>query len=459
MFYLYLIMTKRIVVATIAGSDPSGGAGLQADLRVFTLLGAYGQTVITAATVQNSLGVKGFEALEATLVRDQLEALFEDLPPWAVKTGMLATMQIIEAVAEVLRKYRPVLVVDPVMVSASGHPLLSPEAVETLKARLLPLADVMTPNLPEAQVLTGKEALSLRGQASLEKLVQDLYALGPKAVILKGGHTSGPEAVDLVYDGRECASIRAPRLQGPIGHGTGCSFSAALTVYLAQGLSLLEAAHRAKNFVYLALKAAQEAPLGRGISPTDPLIHLDRLEQKSQVLFHLEQAARYFCSHPVRPLIPEVQSNLVYALPYAQGHHEVAAFPGRIVALGEGATIVGCPRFGASRHVANIVLTAMSYNPSIRSAMNIRFDEAYLQIAQKKGLRIGEFSRAQEPKEIKSKEGSTLSWAVALVCKSLGYVPDIIADRGEVGKEPMIRILGPNPLEVVKKALLFLRED
>ena len=441
---------SRLVVATVAGSDPSGGAGLQTDLRVFTLLGAFGQTVVTALTVQNSLGVKGWEPVSPALVRAQLQALFEDLPPRAVKTGMLATPEIIEAVAEVLARYRPLLVVDPVMVAQSGASLLQEEALVAMKERLFPLATVITPNLPEAKALTHAEAP--------QEVLSRLRELGPEAVVLKGGHGTGPRVKDLLFDGRETYSFEVPRVPGDLGHGTGCTFSAALTVLLAQGKPLPEAVAQAQRFVYLGLLAAKDQPLGRGSSPLDHLVHYDRLSAGVEVLQALQGAAARFCQAPVRPLIPEVQSNLAYALPYAQDHQEVAAFPGRIVAIGERAQPVGCPAFGASRHVANVVLAAMKHDPSKRSALNIRFEEKYLARAQDLGFLVSEFSRAEEPAEVKAREGSTLAWGVDLVCARLGRVPDFIADRGEVGKEPMIRVLGKDPHEVVEKALKLLQK-
>ncbi len=438
------------VVATIAGSDPSGGAGLQADLKVFTLLGAYAQAVPTALTVQNSLGVKEWQPVEASLVKAQLEAIFEDLPPRALKTGMLANAEIISAVTKVLREKEVLLVVDPVMRAKGGTSLIDQKAKKALIEGLFPLATVITPNLPEAEAILGEEI------SSPQEAAEKLKALGPKNVILKGGHLPGNKAVDYVYDGKEMLTLKAPKIEGPIGHGTGCTFAAALTVALAQGLGLFEAAKLAKEFVNLGLRAAALSPLGKGISPLDHLIHLERLKERYQVIKDLEEAARFFCSFPVRDLIPEVQSNLGYALPLAQNQKEVAAFPGRIVACGEGARPIGCPQFGASRHIANVILSALEFDPSFRAAMNIRFNETLIKKAQTLGFKIGEFSRHEEPKEIKEKEGSTLAWGVNLVCKRLGFVPDLIFDRGEIGKEPMIRVLGRNPLEVVEKALKLL---
>ncbi|NPA49525.1 MAG: bifunctional hydroxymethylpyrimidine kinase/phosphomethylpyrimidine kinase [Thermodesulfobacteria bacterium] len=439
----------RVCVATIAGSDPSGGAGLQTDLRVFTLLGAYGQAVVTALTVQNSLGVKSWTPVTADEVRAQLEAIFEDFPPVAVKTGMLGTKANLTAITEILEREKPLLVVDPVLLAKRGESLFEKGARQAFE-RLFSLATVITPNLPEAEALLGERI------TDPEKALLKLKALGPKNIILKGGHLEGEEAVDLIFDGREVTAISAPKIKGNIGHGTGCTFSAALTVGLAQGLSLPEAARLAKNFVTLGLKAASISPLGQGISPLDHLIHLDRLKARYEVLKALEEAAQFFCNFPVRDLIPEVQSNLGYAIPLAQNQQEVAAFPGRIVACGEGAHPVGCPRFGASRHIANVILAAQKFDPEMRAAMNIRFHEKFLKKARQLGYQVAEFSRQEEPPEIKAREGSTLSWGVSQVCERLGSVPDFIADRGDVGKEPMIRILGRDPLEVVQKALKLL---
>ena len=441
---------SRLIVATIAGSDPSGGAGLQTDLRVFTLLGAFGQTVVTALTVQNSLGVKRWEAVSPKTVREQLEAIFEDLPPRAVKTGMLADEKIISEVASFLRERRPLLVVDPVMVAKGGAPLLREEARRALIEELFPLATVITPNLPEAEAILGEKI------SDPKEALPKLKALGPEKVILKGGHLPGEKARDYLFDGKEIFTLEAPRLTGPVGHGTGCTFSAALTVYLARGLEFVRAAQKAKEFVTLALRGASLGPLGRGVSPLDHLVHLERLKARYEVLKELYEAARFFCRFPVRSLIPEVQSNLGYALPLARSPEEVAAFPGRIVAYEEGARPVGCPRFGASRHVASVILTAMEFDPGCRAALNVRFEEGFIARARELGFSVGEFSRAEEPPEVKKKEGSTLAWGVRLVCERLGFCPDLIFDRGDVGKEPMIRILGPDPLEVVQKALKLL---
>ncbi len=435
-------------VLTIAGSDSGGGAGIQADLKVFATLDAYGMSVVTAVTAQNTRGVWGYEAVAAPLVERQLEAVLEDIGAQAAKTGMLAESNIIKAVVKGLRKHSvPIVVVDPVLVAKGGARLLAAEAEETLKSELFPLATVITPNIPEAEALLGAKIETLPQMAEAARRLKDF---GPQAVIIKGGHLSGPPT-DIIFDGQRIDEIPGERVTGAVGHGTGCTFSAALTVYLAKGLPLLEAARKAKEFVTLALKAAPR--VGHGISPTDPLIWSRRERERFYVLEALLSAAEILCRHPSRPLVPEVQINLGYALPLAQNPEEVAAFPGRIVAFKEGVRVVAPPEFGASRHVANIILTTMRYSPEHRAAMNIRYDETYISRARKMGLKVVEFSRADEPPAIKKREGSTLSWGVAWAIEHLQDIPDIIFDRGDVGKEPMIRLLGRRPEELVSLAL------
>lgn len=260
--------TPPIAALTIAGSDSGGGAGIQADLRTFFAHGILGCTAITAVTAQNTMGVRGFEALSAALVRAQIEAVLDDLPVRAAKTGMLAHAGLIAEVADVWRaRARVPLVVDPVMVSTSGHRLIADDAIATLRASLLPLAAVVTPNLAEAAVLLDRDPL---GDPDLA--VAALAALAPSAaIVLKGGHGNDPrEAIDLVRmpDGTTFA-LRAPRVATRATHGTGCTLAAAITAALARGQGIVEALHSAKG--YLAGALAHATPIGGGHGPVDHL--------------------------------------------------------------------------------------------------------------------------------------------------------------------------------------------
>ena len=250
-------------VLTIAGSDSSGGAGIQADLKTFAALGVYGTCAITAVTAQDSQGVYAIHQLSPELVAAQIDAVARDIGVDAVKTGMLASADIVRTVAAKVREHRlPNLVVDPVLAAKSGHRLLSEDGLAALKGELLPLCTVATPNIPEAEALAGRP---LRTGDDLERAAREIAALGAKAVVITGGHASGTEAVDLLYDGREFRRFSAPRLATGHGRGSGCTFASAIAAGLAQGLSVEQAVARAKEYVTAALERA--FPMGKGPGP------------------------------------------------------------------------------------------------------------------------------------------------------------------------------------------------
>jgi len=253
---------------SIAGSDPSGGAGIQADLKTFSALGVYGMTAITAVTVQNTQGVSGFEAIGPATVAEQVRAVATDVGVDAAKTGMLANARIVEAVATVVDEagIRP-LVVDPVSVSKHGHALLAPDAVASLRERIVPLATLITPNLPEAAVLAG---FPVRTREDMRRAAEAILQLGAGAVLVKGGHLPGSEeAADLFADGRAETWVSAPRVDTANTHGTGCTLSAAIAARLAIGDELAAAVEAGKRFVTEAIRAS--LAIGKGIGPVDPL--------------------------------------------------------------------------------------------------------------------------------------------------------------------------------------------
>ncbi len=257
-------------ILTIAGSDSGGGAGIQADLKTMAALGAYGMSVITALTAQNGLGVRAIHAPEPDFVLAQLDAVLEGFPVAAAKSGMLFSAAIIETLAGRLAQKKFPLVVDPVAVSQSGHPLLQDDAVDALRTRMLPLADLLTPNLPEAELFSGK---SISGPADIPGVLESLLQLGPKAVLLKGGHF--PEQQDdpeLVVDwlglpGRPPLRLEQRRIRTDHTHGTGCTLSAAIATGLGQGMDLVEAVRRAQVYLHKALEHGF-AP-GKGFGPPD----------------------------------------------------------------------------------------------------------------------------------------------------------------------------------------------
>ncbi len=255
-------MASRPVALTIAGSDSGGGAGIQADLKTFHAFGVFGTSAITAITAQNTVGVRAIQKIEPEIVADQIRAVAEDLEPAAAKTGMLADAPIIEAIAGALRDIGlSHLVVDPVMVAKSGDRLLQEDAVTALSTALLPLAEVVTPNLPEAAILAERRVETLQEmKAAAEVLVER----GADSVLLKGGHLHTDELVDIYFDGREWREWRDPRLQTRHTHGTGCTLSAAICAGLALGQPRIEAVERARDFTRRAIQAAPGLGAGHG---------------------------------------------------------------------------------------------------------------------------------------------------------------------------------------------------
>jgi hydroxymethylpyrimidine/phosphomethylpyrimidine kinase len=255
--------TRRIPTAmTIAGSDSGGGAGIQADLKTFAALGVYGTSTLTAITAQNTIGVIAVHEIPTDIIAAQIEAVITDIGADAVKTGMLSSSAIVEVVARELKRHRvEALVIDPVMVAKSGDPLLQKEAVEALRAKLVPLGAVVTPNIPEAEVLTG---MKISSQDGMRRAAEKIIDMGARGVVVKGGHLEGP-ATDLFYDGSRFQEFTAPRINTSNTHGTGCTFASAIAAGLARGMSVIDSVAQAKEYVTEAIR--RSFPIGQGHGP------------------------------------------------------------------------------------------------------------------------------------------------------------------------------------------------
>lgn len=258
------------IALTIAGSDSGGGAGIQADLKTFFALGIYGMSVLTSITAQNTLGVQGVHDLPPVFVGLQIDSVMQDIGADAVKTGMLSNAQIIKIVSQKIKKYQVKnLVIDPVMVAKGGDRLLREDAVKELKEDLIPLAMVVTPNLSEAEVLS---ELRIQDIEDMKEAARKIYKLGPKNVLIKGGHILSEQAVDLLYDGKTFKEFKAERFKTKNTHGTGCTFSAAITAELAKRKSVEEAIDTAKRYITLAIK--NSLSIGHGHGPLNHLVYL-----------------------------------------------------------------------------------------------------------------------------------------------------------------------------------------
>ncbi len=264
-------------VLSIAGFDNSGGAGLQADLKVFTSFGSYGMTVLTAIAVQNTTGVKSCHMIPCAVIKEQLETIFDDIPPKAIKIGMLFNEEIINTIYDFLtsNSINVPIIIDPVMLAKSGDPLLLPEARSVLITKLLPLATIVTPNLPEAIELIGGDPRQ-DPNLSQEEIAQKILNLGSQSVLVKGGHYEGLEAIDIfLQKGQKPLVLRAPRIPTKNTHGTGCTLSAAIASLISQGYSLEDSVKKAKIYLNKALLSASKQSVGKGAGPVDHTWFLD----------------------------------------------------------------------------------------------------------------------------------------------------------------------------------------
>lgn len=435
---------------TIAGSDSGGGAGIQADLKTFAALGVHGMSAITAITAQNTLGVTAVQGIDPEVVRAQIEAVVEDIGVDAAKTGMLYSSEIIEVVADEIKKHNLTTVVDPVMIAKSGASLLKQEAVSTLVEKLVPLAEVITPNRMEAEALS---EVKVETVDDARRAAKKILEQGAKAVVVKGGHIDTEGYVyDVLCDRSGFKIYEAKRISTKNTHGTGCVFASATAAELAKGNSIEEAVRTAKEFVSNAIEFGLS--LGKGHGPVNPTATLHNNAERHKVLAMLREAVDVLESHPeVSLLSPESQSNMGMALPYARSRADVAAIPGRIVRLSGRVKASSHPDFGVSTHVANTILAAMKYDPSIRSAINVRYSTKLIDICRELGMSISYYDRSLEPPEIREKEGMTTAWGAEEAIRKVGVVPDVIYHEGGYGKEPMAVILGKTSLDVVNKVV------
>jgi hydroxymethylpyrimidine kinase/phosphomethylpyrimidine kinase len=444
---------RRVPVAmTIAGSDSGGGAGIEADLKTFSALGVHGVVAITSITAQNTYRVSAVFDLPSWLVYEQIKVVVEDMGVDAAKTGMLSSSEIIESVARAVEEFKIPLVVDPVMIAKSGARLLREDALTTLTSKLLPRALIVTPNVPEAEVLSSLRIKSLEDAERAAKIISEKCRV--EAVVVKGGHLEAERVVDVLYYRGGLYHFESPRVEG-CTHGGGCAYSAAITAYLARGLDLVEAVSRAKEFIVWAIKYGFK--LGRGYCPVNPVAWIEIPAEKFRVLSSAKKAVELILENSNRVLkyTPEVGINVVEAVDpkYATSVDDVAGVRGRIVKAGSRLVAVGPVEFGASSHLARLVLEAMKVDPSVRGAVNIKYSEDLVARARSKGYVVVYVDRRLEPEEIRAVEGATLPWILREAVKKAGRVPDVIYDTGDIGKEPMIRVLGKTAVDAVSKLL------
>jgi hydroxymethylpyrimidine/phosphomethylpyrimidine kinase len=426
-------------VLSIAGSDPSSGAGIQGDIKTFTVLGVYGLGAITALTSQNSSKFFKSEPTSSEIIKNQIRAVLSDFKIDAIKIGMVYDKKTIKTIYSELKNLKMPIVLDPVFESTTGGILLRADAFSDFKKLLIPLSYVITPNVPEAERITG---MKIKSWSDAKKVALKINSMGAKNVIIKGGHMQGDKVTDLLLENKKFHMFSQKRLPRE-SHGGGCIFSAALCVNIAKGKGLSEATSLAQRISFESIKNSTR--IGKGLAIAIQK-NVDMIESD------LSTAINQFVNiEGIHEHMPEVQTNFVFSKPCPESIFHILGLEGRIVKTGKLVAVAGILKYGGSRHVANAVLEVARKFPSIRSAINIKYDNKTIKKAIAKRFCVAYYDRVLESRDTKAAEGKTISWGIKSAIKKLESPPDIIYHRGDVGKEPMILLFGKTPKDVLTK--------
>ena len=425
-------------ILSIGGSDPSSGAGIQSDIRAASALGVNCFSVITAITSQNSTRFSSVESVSANAVSQQLDSILSDFKIDVINIGMVYDSKIIEKIYLKLKGLKIPVVVDPVIKSTTGGALLKKSSLFAFKRLLIPTSYVITPNVNEAEVLSG---VRIAGFEDLIRAAKKLSHLGAKNIVITGHTFTKNKVSDFVYEKGEHYSVSGKKLSGQI-HGSGCNFAIALSYSIAKKKSILESVKFAKGFAYQAIKSAQG--LGHGIRIASAKPDKIKTELASAIL-------EFTKLDGVASLIPEVQTNFVFAKQSSKSISDIVGVSGRIVRAGKNVIVAGDLEYGGSHHVGSAVLTIQKKFPHLRAAINIRFDEMFVKKMKKSKYVVLSYDRAKEPKKTRLKENYTVSWGIQNAIKNSVAPPDAVYHRGDVGKEPIILVFGNDPSQVVSK--------
>lgn len=439
---------------SIAGSDSSGGAGIQADLKTFSALGVYGATVISVLTAQNTKSVSSVFAVPTEFFEDQLLTTLRDIQPDVIKIGVLYDKSIMKIVNKHLRKYKLPIVVDPVLISGTGAKLIDDNSFVTFKHDVIPLARILTPNLYEAEKLSGTR---IRSKVDLKSASQIICEMGAKIVIIKGGHFNRniKKISDYYYDkeGMESFEISNPRKEVGETHGTGCNFSSALASFLAKGVEPKDAFILSNLYVQQALQYASK--VGHGVLVSNPLRYVYEQSEKYSVIVELQESVDQINDIPnFVNIIPETKTNFVYSTSDPNSIDDIAGISGRISGDSNHIRYPNVVKFGVSKHVARALLTARKINRKYRSAMNIR-NTPEIQSICNEMFKCSEYDRKLEPADIKNKEGYSIGWGILEAFKSKPDL-EIAYHSGDIGKEAMILVFAQTPKEVLEKVRTIL---
>lgn len=442
------------VALAVAGSDSGGGAGIQSDIKTFSAFGIFGCSVITAITSQNTFELRNIFPIPPKVVSSQLESILSDFKLAAVKIGMVYNAEIMEEVHKKLKDAKFPIVVDPILSTGTGYSLTYKNDLEYFKEAIIPMSYLLTPNLPEAENISG---IKIRSTDSLVDAANMLLDMGAANVVIKGGHSKITKSITdlLLTQDRQVFRFRKERIETNPLHGLGCNFSAAVTAQLARQIPLKHACHLANEYILSGM--TNSVNVGKGSLVVDPLPFLYSNSDKFLVLKDLDAAITNIESiENFGSLIPETSSNIAYAISRPIGLSDVAAVEGRIARVGNRAKAVGPIHFGTSKHVGSAVMSYMKVHPNIRSAINLLYDEKILVIC-KKIFKVASYDRLVEPREKKVTEGGSITWGIETALR-VNPNADVIYHLGDMGKEAMILVFDTNPSRLVGKVHNILIE-
>lgn len=439
-------------ILTIAGFDPSSGAGITRDLDTFFSLGFHGIAAPTSIIVQGPQGVRDIHPVASEAFTAILLSIQKELKVDGIKVGAMVNEEYVDILSAFVSQYPHVpVVVDPVLTAKNGKELLNERGLKSLVQSVFPMATVVTPNLDEASRLRGETLTTLR---DMEECARALAAQGPQAVVMKGGHLRG-EPTDLLFDGSECTVWKRRRIDRTI-HGTGCMFSSALVSFLASGYSLKEAFLASESFMDTVLNTSYQVSEEGYFYGSSGVLN-SGLSERWKVLQAMSEARQRLNLLNLSECIPGVHMKMGYGLHNARGPEDVAAFPGKI-SYDKGRIIVeGEACFGASPPVARLILSLMEHFPHLRSCAIFSYDRKVIKQARERGLTIVFLDRVRKPSRANKEKVADRDFIMVNALEGMDNPPDIIYDEGDLGREPMIRVFARNPLELLKKMEMIVR--
>lgn len=442
---------EKPIVLTIAGSDPSGGAGIQADIRAFESVGVFGMSVITALTVQTASQVISWEAVDASLVKKQLFSLLEHYPISHVKTGMLPSSEIIDVIVEAKEKWGFTLIVDPILVSTSGLNLGEENLKVAFVEKLLPKTDILIPNAEEVVALLDSN-MDLQAVSGILKAGELFTNMGVKKIIFKGGHITGENSgliIDYYYEDGGLEMYPHERIDGATNtHGTGCIFSSLFTGNLALVQDEIYALELTEDQIEYSFRNIFQIPTVNG-EKTDSVLDMGYSSVQIALLNDVKRVYEYFRSKSLfSKLVAEVRANISICQDGAKTKEQVAAIEGRITVINGVPTAYGPIKFGVSNHTARLILSAHKKDPTIHAVMNLRYHPDYIQALIEEEFTLFEINREAQANKV---EDNTMQWVINESYKALNKIPDIIWDCGEPEKEPMLRLFAKDAKDLIDK--------